>query len=1650
MIMPAFRRSLVWLLAFLVLGGSLQSAMALEIYRNSKRYDISAALPEGTDFTTDRIDRKFSSGGVEGNIRLIQDDYGSCGELIEERARNWAKYGFSRSDNRRTSQKECSIAIRNPDTGEVAISYYVLVDACACFAALHFRFDVSRQAEYERLADVVVPSLRKNHSHPSRGPIVKPAEDGKETSADVAEMREASPPAEGKAAQRSPSPNVRPGVERILKVARRYQCAQLITQSDMSLVLVMLTAWTGRSLDQLGEEAGLPGFSVLLAQNGDLPLDGQLLAKAARLLEGHADAIGKMEAYADEYGERLCPMMSRILSTSLADIAQRQQDVRSPFHGYLIAAQVLMRFHGCFSGDVDGVFGPESQKDWQRLLAGLGFSASKGRDLPTAADVVDAAAISVPAGACTSDGKGGMPASPFGFLMAGAGFGGDWALVRSAETSALLDAFAERGEWTPWQRTLLYSIAPGRDGAAEGEDEGWIAELYRQGLGVRPNAQAAAYWMTRAKPAKSIYARYLAALDDPALAAEVAEAFLKKIGGGKYGEQQTIAAGPIRVSYDAAISVLDMADFSRLSELVIRQDAAFQTVLASDNAAFKYSLAERLLAGAAPSGKAPELAAKLLQSAVDQGPDYVASRLAFLTLYGLGTPADAVKARALAEQAAVKDEPFALYLMAGFLEREQTPDAKGALALYQRLLSTDSEKLLPATLIINRLMSGNTVLAASDGRMLVEAAAQKHPNFLRSLAQFALCVQCGGTLDVADAANWLRAIPAADRGDDGFRLYRLLSAFPEVRRSEDEPRAVLAEAVFPPDVGSKRLFGTATSVPAYLALRIEEIKRKDGAAALPKEMAKVLDRICATITDTESLLTCPRAAKYLASGVFGGALVGVGIGKLKALDHVELFDVLAAYGDFRGALAVLKRAVADGRLPGNFFKALGFGETASVAVDSLRSPTFRRLIAQRNPADTLTLPDGFVPLLRFLALRGDDEARDYVALIDSKPEATSADIVTTPQEAEATFSAVKARRGLSRAFVNAAREGADANKAKGDKEATLSMELTALAAEIRLDAIASVEVGQLQGALTSVCHLSHASERAFALGADAVALVLAKDAINRLQAVRRDLSTIPEKLQGCFRDLVSDNYRWLADLLVRENRPSEARFVLGLLKDFEAFQFVERDPDFVGQAFQEIPYTAEEQRLRGALDALVLPVIPEGRRANELRLQSEARTLTQAEQRELSEIEGRLQEADGAYTRSMRAILEAANILAQTPAVPPNPEILGSSEAIAKTETGKGTVMVHYLVMPDRLNIIVTTAAGSKSFVVTQWNGRPFTEANLNSEIDKLHKLLGDEDSAPIPQSQKLYDLLVAPVRAELDATGARLLLLSLDKRLRYLPFGALHDGRAYLVESYDTSVLTNSAFEATGGEASELPFAALGMTQAADGFPALPGVATELHGLVKGPDRAGIFDGEIALDKAFDRGALTKALAVGGSKPDGLAIVHIASHFALGKTDAASSLLLGTGELLSLREIKNDKARYDFRHVELLTLSACETGFATEDADGREIDSLSKVTSDRGAQSTLASLWLVNDLSTPLMMQRFYELLTKGGMSKAAAMGTVQREFIHGKLGSPKNLAGKSIVYDSASGMTLFVVKMSDDGIDMGFSHPYYWAPFILTGNWR
>jgi CHAT domain-containing protein len=106
----------------------------------------------------------------------------------------------------------------------------------------------------------------------------------------------------------------------------------------------------------------------------------------------------------------------------------------------------------------------------------------------------------------------------------------------------------------------------------------------------------------------------------------------------------------------------------------------------------------------------------------------------------------------------------------------------------------------------------------------------------------------------------------------------------------------------------------------------------------------------------------------------------------------------------------------------------------------------------------------------------------------------------------------------------------------------------------------------------------------------------------------------------------------------------------------------------------------------------------------------------------------------------------------------------------------------------------------------------------------------------------------------------------------------------------------------------------------------------------------------------------------------------------------------------------------YDFNGVDLLTLSACETAVGDAGADGREVESFGWLAQRQGAKAVLATLWAVADESTSRFMQRLYRVREERDLSKAAAVAAVQREFI----ASPD------------------------------FAHPFFWAPFILMGNWR
>jgi CHAT domain-containing protein len=149
--------------------------------------------------------------------------------------------------------------------------------------------------------------------------------------------------------------------------------------------------------------------------------------------------------------------------------------------------------------------------------------------------------------------------------------------------------------------------------------------------------------------------------------------------------------------------------------------------------------------------------------------------------------------------------------------------------------------------------------------------------------------------------------------------------------------------------------------------------------------------------------------------------------------------------------------------------------------------------------------------------------------------------------------------------------------------------------------------------------------------------------------------------------------------------------------------------------------------------------------------------------------------------------------------------------------------------------------------------------------------------------------------------------------------------------------------------------------------------------------------------------------------------IVHIATHGQF-SSDLDKTGLLAADGLITIKELTevfgaSNKTRT--KAIELLVLSACETAAG----DDRAPLGLAGIALKSGAQSTVASLWQVQDETTALLMQQFYKEVSTSQVSKAEALRRAQRSLLDWAL--------------------------KDDPDSRPYSHPYYWAPFILIGNW-
>lgn len=537
------------------------------------------------------------------------------------------------------------------------------------------------------------------------------------------------------------------------------------------------------------------------------------------------------------------------------------------------------------------------------------------------------------------------------------------------------------------------------------------------------------------------------------------------------------------------------------------------------------------------------------------------------------------------------------------------------------------------------------------------------------------------------------------------------------------------------------------------------------------------------------------------------------------------------------------------------------------------------------------------------------------------------------------------------------------------------------------------------GGFTTACAWRRYFDRA---GLPELAIAYGKLCIQTILEVQRS-NADAQAGQRRLRDRSSREYTALADLLVSAGRLPEAQQVLALLKEDEQLEFTRGDPKAGGDRAVELaPY---EQALLDQYRLRTARIAKTGAELEALRGKAK-QGLSETEAQRRTTLESELQEAN----REFRAYLD--RLLAQFAKADPirSQEIgeknLRSLKAFQGTlrELGSGVVALHYLVSDARLSIIVTTPTVQ---VIRQAD---IGAAELNRRIMALREALRLPGRDPLPASRALHEVVLAPVAADLREAGATMVMASLDGALRYVPFAALHDGEKYFVERYAVAILTEAAKTSLKDRpARAWTVGGLGVTREHPGFTALPSVKAELASIVKAGG-AGLLPGEVKLDEAFDGAAMKEV--VGRQYP----VIHIASHFVFSPgTEENSFLLLGDGTHLSLRDMK--ESDIDLNGVELLALSACDTATGGgRDATGREVEGFGALAQRQGAKSVIATLWPVADESTGRLMVDFYRRRQEDSLTKAQALRGAQLAFLQGP---PRE------------------------------RHPFYWAPFILMGNW-
>jgi CHAT domain-containing protein len=339
------------------------------------------------------------------------------------------------------------------------------------------------------------------------------------------------------------------------------------------------------------------------------------------------------------------------------------------------------------------------------------------------------------------------------------------------------------------------------------------------------------------------------------------------------------------------------------------------------------------------------------------------------------------------------------------------------------------------------------------------------------------------------------------------------------------------------------------------------------------------------------------------------------------------------------------------------------------------------------------------------------------------------------------------------------------------------------------------------------------------------------------------------------------------------------------------------------------------------------------------------------------------------------------------------------SHPVAIDDIDVQAAVIYPIILNDRLEVILSVPQQPLRHYATQ-----LTSDRVDATLKQLYSSLspGYPREENLKLAEQVYNWLIKPAKTALENSSIKTLIFVPDGFFRNLPMSVLYDGDRYIIEEYNIAISPGLQLFPQGLKREKLSVLAVGLTEARQGFSSLPGVAGEIEEIKS------TIESEVLLNGKFTRESFKTEI---DRKP--FSIVHLATHGQF-SSNPDETFLLAWSDRISIKDFDllfQSRKLGLVEPIDLLVMSACQTAAG----DNRATLGLAGFALRSGARSTIASLWSVNDESTAKLMREFYHQLTTNPVSKAEALRQAQLKLLQNPL----------------------------------HKHPYFWASFVLVGNW-